>query len=1034
MYYFAVLAFLTGLLNLFLGFYSYSVSAKKQVNLLFLILSSLFATWSFFYAFVYIAPTKEDAWLFYNISSIGWVCFPPVLLHFTLLIRNKDFKYKKLIFALIYLPAIVFQSKVYFDYLLTVDLVRAKLGWIHVFNKNDNIFVAFFISYLLIYVIVAIYNIVMYGRESVYKNQKKQANALLISSSIVTLFGALSDIFLPRFLNNETVPAVANIFTSFWVIGSFIAVVRYKMMVLTTSIATETIVTKIKDIIVLFSPQYRILEVNKRVEELLGYKNEELIDKKINILFENSFKIDFELVKLNSKNVEEVNIETKFLTKDKKLFPVDISISAIRDKKFDIIGCVLTAHDLRDIYQLKEEIEEREALTEELKNSEQKFKDFLEFLPVAVCEVSLESKVTYINLACKKLFEATPEDIANGINIFSVIDENDHERLKINYFRTLNNMREFEEANEYTAISLKGKKFPIITYTNTINKQYGTSLRAIIVDNSERKNYEQSLKKAKEIAESANKAKSSFIANTSHEIRTPLNAMIGYTNLLLKQNLSEQQERYIKNIKTSGDNLLGIINDILDHSKIQSVKLVIQNVEFEVKKVIENIVDAINVKAHEKNISLILHFDKNIPEILIGDPVRIGQVLNNLIGNALKFTEKGGVVNVNVLLTREILGEVEIRFTIEDTGIGIPNDKLESIFESFNQVDYNTTRKYGGTGLGLSIVKQIIEAHNSKIEVQSELNKGTKFSFNIVFRKSQSERIEFETQSEEFKLCERHPQIIHILLAEDNVTNQEIIVDTILAWRNTIKIDIADNGKIAVEKLKNFNYDLLLLDMQMPEMDGYDVAKFIRNEMEMPQRNIPIFAMTANAMKEEIKKCLDLGMNEYFSKPFSPNDLYNKIRLYTCIDVVKKRCNNEMVDYTCLFCKAEFTNQKEIITNQNNHKSDLKLIDLSHFEKIYKNDYKKIGNIISKILDEIPVEIIELIKAVESENWLKVKTHSHTIKTKMLYIGATKSHEISKQIEIESSTNPEHQNIINLVCQLDENWNQVKKELKSLNI
>ena len=254
-----------------------------------------------------------------------------------------------------------------------------------------------------------------------------------------------------------------------------------------------------------------------------------------------------------------------------------------------------------------------------------------------------------------------------------------------------------------------------------------------------------------------------------------------------------------------------------------------------------------------------------------------------------------------------------------------------------------------------------------------------------------------------------------------------------MAWRNTIKIDIADNGKIAVEKLKNFNYDLLLLDMQMPEMDGYDVAKFIRNEMEMPQKNIPIFAMTANAMKEEIKKCLDLGMNEYFSKPFSPNDLYNKIRLYTCIDVVKKRCENEMVDYTCLFCKAEFTNQKEIITNQNHHKSDFKLIDLSHFEKIYKNDYKKIGNIISKILDEIPVEIIELIKAVESENWLKVKTHSHTIKTKMLYIGATKSHEISKQIEIDSSTNPEHQKIINLVCQLDENWNQVKKELKSLN-
>ncbi|HBF87499.1 MAG TPA: hypothetical protein DDX39_02565 [Bacteroidales bacterium] len=1036
MYYFAILAFLTGMLNLFLGVYSFSVSAKKAVNTLFLIFSSLLAVWSLFYAFVYIAPTKEYAWIFYDISSIGWVFFPSVLLHFSILLRDRRYQYNSSLNLLMYIPPLVFQFRILTDYLLTVDMTHTKLGWIHVFNKNDNIWVYSFLVYMVFYVVVSIYNIYMYGRKSLYKSQKNQSNILLASVVLVTIVGTLSDILIPRFLENQTVPAIANIFTSVWVIGASIAVVRYKLMVLTASIASEAILEKIKDMLILLNPAYRILEVNKQVEKLLAYSVEELVGEKVNILFEKNSLIDFELVKLHSREIEESSFESNIVTKNKQIIPAEVSISVVRDKKLDIIGYVLIAQDLRDVYQLKTEIKEKNIVTEALKNSEFKFRAFLEFLPISVAEVSLRRKIVYVNETVLKLFGYKREELDENFNVLDVIHPKDHYRLRFNYSRSIIGEKKEDEINEYLAVKKDGTSFPAKIYTNTIfENNVIVGLRVIFIDISEQKEYEESLTNAKEIAELADKAKSTFIANTSHEIRTPLNAIIGYTNLLLNQDLSENQRRYIKNIKTSGDNLLGIINDILEYSKIKSVKLEIQSIAFEIKKEVEKLINAISVKADEKNISIILYIDHKIPDVLIGDPVRINQILNNLIANAIKFTNSGGVVNVNVFLSREIIGEVELRFIVEDTGIGIPEDKLQSIFESFNQADYNTTRKYGGTGLGLSIVKHILEAHNSNIEVQSEVNKGSKFSFNIVFRKSQSEFIKKHVDSKNIILCKNHPQIIKILLAEDNPTNREIAIDIIRAWKENIEIDTAENGKIAIEKLKLNFYDLLLLDMQMPEMDGYDVAKYIRTEMSTPQNSIPIFAMTANAMKEEIKKCLDLGMNEYFSKPFIPEDLYSKIRLYTCSDIVEKRRRNEQIDYTCLYCKTDFTSMKEIkknITFEFN-KSSTKMLDLSHLEKIYKNDAVKIQNIINQILDEIPRELADLIKGLDLDDLKKVRGHAHTIKTKMLYIGAATSHEISKEIEQLCVSEEGHEKISFLISQLNEDWNQVEKELKILN-
>lgn len=1033
MYIFAILAFLTGTLNLFLGVYSFSVSAKRGVNLLFLIFSSLLALWSLLYAFVYISPTKEYAWIFYKISSIGWVFFPPVLLHFAILLRNKKYPYKKATLFLAYLPPVIYQIRIFTDYLLTVDLHHTKLGWIHVFNKEDAIWIYSFIIYLLIYVIFAAYNVFMYGREAIYKSQKKQANTLLIAAIGVTVFGTLSDIFVPRFLENQTVPAMANIFTAIWVIGASIAIVRYKLMVLSTSIASDTILKKVKDLLILLNPAYRILEINKQVEELLGYTIDDLKGEKINSLFEKSFLIDFELAKLDSKVNNESTFETNLVANNKKLIPVGASISKEKDNKGDVIGYVLIAHDLRDLRRLKDEIEEKNVVTEALKNSELKFKEFLEFLPLSVAEVSLNRKISYVNDAVLKLFGYDRDEVNDTFDILRVIHPNDHGRLQFNYTRSIISRKKEDEINEYTAVRKNGTIFPIRVYTNTIFEDKKiVGLRVIFIDISEQKKHEESLREAKEKAEIANKAKSSFIANTSHEIRTPLNAIIGYTNLLAKQDLTEEQKRFIKNIKTSGDNLLSVINDILEYSKIQSVNIELKNIDFDIRNEIELLINAIKVRADEKNISLIVHIDKNIPDFIVGDPVRLGQVLNNLIGNAIKFTNQGGAININVFLSREILQEVELRFIIEDTGIGIPEDKIETIFDSFNQVDYNTTRKYGGTGLGLAIVKQIIEAHDSKIYVSSVMSKGSKFSFNIVYRKSTGDLIKSKITEKEIALCKLHPKGLKILLAEDNKTNQEIVVDTINTWDNTIKIDIADNGKIAIEKLSSKDYDLLLLDMQMPEMDGYDVARYIRNNMPIPKKDIPIFAMTANTMKEEIQKCIELGMNEYFSKPFSPDDLYRKIRLYTCSEIVERRRRDELIDYSCLYCKLDFTTTREIKQKSVNQKPEFKILDFSQLEKIYKGNSEKISEMVSRIAEEIPKELIELIKSNEFERWDDVKGHAHTIKTKMLYIGAQKSYEISKQIEQICNIKEETEKIPNLISQLNEQWVLIEQELKSI--
>jgi signal transduction histidine kinase len=379
---------------------------------------------------------------------------------------------------------------------------------------------------------------------------------------------------------------------------------------------------------------------------------------------------------------------------------------------------------------------------------------------------------------------------------------------------------------------------------------------------------------AKEKAEESTKLKEAFLANMSHEIRTPMNAIIGFSDLLSKRTLGEQEREYVKTIKSAGENLLTIINDILDISKIEAGMMTFEEHTFSVKEIFKSLNVMLMGKAKEKNLDLIFICDKNVPDNLLGDPTRLTQIIINLAGNAIKFTQKGGInVFARVLKKNESCykdGFISVEFSVKDTGIGIPKDKLEHIFERFRQAESHITRKYGGTGLGLSIAKQLVELQNGSLSLKSEFGVGSEFSFCIPYKKS----IEILTVQDETgdKFDMQELSKLKILLVEDNQLNVKLILS--LFSESNLNVQVAENGSIGIEKIKEGGFDIVLMDMEMPVMNGYEAATFIRNEMK---NKIPIVAMTAHAMAGERERCLSLGMNDYISKPINANLLFEKM-------------------------------------------------------------------------------------------------------------------------------------------------------------
>ena len=400
-----------------------------------------------------------------------------------------------------------------------------------------------------------------------------------------------------------------------------------------------------------------------------------------------------------------------------------------------------------------------------------------------------------------------------------------------------------------------------------------TGYTGIVRDITEQKQAEQ-FKKTRDLAQESTRMKEQFLASISHEMRTPMNAILGMSNLVIKTDLNEEQYNFISSIKQSSEILLGVVNDILEISEIQNGKLKFENKNFDLHALLKNLINVMKYKAQEKDLELELVMEDHIPQIIRGDKLRLNQILYNLVGNAIKFTDTGHV-KIYVINLNQNSYSVQIKFIVEDTGIGIPPKKIHAIFDSFTRIR-TKDRIFEGTGLGLSIAKNLVAQQGGKIWATSELNVGSKFFFDLIFEAGD----ELEAPSEEEVLTFDIDTPFRLLLAEDNKMNQLVARKTLEKQWNNIDITIANNGQEAIDILEKERFDIILMDIQMPFMNGYEATEYIRKNMASTLGDIPILAMTAHAHISKDEKFKEFGMNDYVLKPFEPEQLFKKIGLY----------------------------------------------------------------------------------------------------------------------------------------------------------
>ncbi len=504
---------------------------------------------------------------------------------------------------------------------------------------------------------------------------------------------------------------------------------------------------------------------------------------------------------------------------------------------------------------------------------------------------------------------------------------------------------------------------------------------------------------AVQLAEDSVKAKQQFLSNMSHEIRTPMNAIIGFTKVVLKTELTAKQREYLMAIKMSGDALIVLINDILDLAKVDAGKMTFEQTPFKMAASISAMLHLFETKIQEKNLELIKKYDSSIPEVLVGDSVRLHQIILNLVSNAVKFTTSGNIT-VDVQMIREDEENALIQFSVSDTGMGIPGNKLDSIFENFQQASSNTSRLYGGTGLGLAIVKQLIESQHGTIHVESELGKGSNFSFELKFKKTK-EAAEIETGTVEL---DAEMKNIKVLVVEDIALNQ-LLMKTLLDDFG-FERDIAANGKIAIEKMQKKSYDIILMDLQMPEMNGFEATDYIRKTM---QSKVPIIALTADVTTVDLAKCKAVGMNDYIAKPVDEKLLYNKI-----ISLVKK--------------PAPLAGNKG---SEQDNRERVKYINLEYLTHRTKSNPVLMAEMISLYLEQTPPLVQTMKQSMEEKDWKSLHMAVHKMIPSFSIMGINNDFEMmAKKIQEYATTQEQTDGISDLVLQLEKVCTQACSELQ----
>lgn len=529
------------------------------------------------------------------------------------------------------------------------------------------------------------------------------------------------------------------------------------------------------------------------------------------------------------------------------------------------------------------------------------------------------------------------------------------ETLKVKYPKNLIHRflaDAFEKAGDYRNALMHYKNFNSLS-GELMNEEVVLKTKGIQL----RYDLEETLKE-KELAEKTVLLKDQFIANISHEIRTPLNGVLGMANLLADTNPTPEQLEYINTIKLSANNLIVIINDILDYSKIHSGEIRFESSEFRIKELLTGMVQVLKVKAEEKKIKLNLTIDENLPESLIGDAVRLNQILLNLLNNGVKFTDKGSVTLDMQLVESHDLS-IKILFKVTDTGIGISSEKIHSIFDSFTQANYDTNRVFGGTGLGLTIVKQLVELQGGSISVNSTLGSGSVFKVELPFKLLKKLEKTTGGKKASNKIPLNDLSAVTILLVEDNKVNQFLAQK--LLNKMGFQVEIANNGTEAVASLQEGKFDVILMDVQMPVMNGYELTQVIRTTLPHPVNQIPIIALTAYASNHEKEKALALGMSDYITKPYSPQEL---------LTTILKQVNGKPK-----VAEAAPAPNESSITAEDIRNSSEKLIQL------FSGSTEDVMSLLHMLIGQIPQLLSESEDHISQQNWPATFQAVHKLKS-----------------------------------------------------
>jgi PAS domain S-box-containing protein len=637
-------------------------------------------------------------------------------------------------------------------------------------------------------------------------------------------------------------------------------------------------------------------------------------------------------------------------------------------------------------------ITERKNIEEKLKLNEKRYRDLFNYSQALICTHDLNGIILSVNPAICDALGYTGDELL-GKNLISFIPPKEQEFFKPEY---LDKIIAEEKVNGVFRVMRKDGSKLFLLYQNYKVREEGLEPYVIgfSQDITERVKAENELVLAKKMTDEASYAKEIFLANMSHEIRTPMSGILGVAGLLAKTNLDRQQKNYAKLITESANNLLVIVNDVLDIEKIASGKFEFESVHFKISEKITTTIQSFQYKAEEKGLTL--DFTNNLPNdlILLGDPYRLSQVLNNLLSNALKFTQEGKIIITASLLEKDD-NKVTIQFSVKDTGIGIPDDRLSVIFDPFVQASTDTTRKYGGTGLGLSICKNLVEMQGGNITAHSEENVDTTFTFTIPYTIGSVDLL-----AEELKIEVNFSDMgkKRILVAEDVELNQFLAKHILESWG--FSVDIANNGKEAVDCVQQKHYDLILMDIQMPEMDGIVATQTIRKLSDTAVAGIPIIALTANALKGDDQRYLNAGMNDYITKPYTEERLYKVISKYLKATENNPSTKNKTENFTPAEPAAA---------------TEEKIYDLSMVNVIGKNNPAFVKTMIKLFLDTIPLDLKKLQDAATNEEWEKVGFTAHKMKSTIDSMGISTISNTIRKLELKGEMKETKETILAMV-------------------